>query len=286
MSRSSNDEQVEQPNRGAQAPRLLVRAESAGLGERAAELARELGASYDQSYASYPEQRPAAKGEVVLLVTRSGLSLKLPEGPPVRAAVELLDRPRPGRDLLRRAVTSGAKAPDELIVDATAGLGADSFHLAATGVSLTLVEREPAVAALLRDALYRARSGAYGEAAREAAGRLHLVEGDARDYLAELKRAGTPPSVVYLDPMYPKSGKAALPGKGMALLRGAGVDDEDAAALLAAAQRTATRRVVVKRARRAPAVVAAGAGGRAAAEPTGSLHGSTTRYDLYAPMIE
>src|SRR5688572_20080391 len=47
----------------------------------------------------------------------------------------------------------GVKPPS--VIDATAGLGRDAFVLACLGCEVTLLERSPTVAALLRDALER-----------------------------------------------------------------------------------------------------------------------------------
>jgi 16S rRNA (guanine1516-N2)-methyltransferase len=79
--------------------------------------------------------------------------------------------------------------------------------------------------------------------------------------------------------MYPEAGKRSLPNKGMALFRALVGRDADAAEALEVALRVARRRVVVKRPRRAPPL-GADAG---APTPSGSVVGTTTRYDLYAP---
>ncbi|NLG09848.1 MAG: class I SAM-dependent methyltransferase [Deinococcales bacterium] len=205
-----------------------------------------------------------------LRVGADGLALRTAGGQEVRAAAHLLGRRRPGQDLLARAV-----GPAGEVVDATAGLGADAFHLAAGGTRVTMVERVPLVAALLEDALERARGGALGAEARAAAARLALTVGDARAYLAQRAAAADPPDVVLLDPMYPQRGKAALPGKGMALFRELVGEDPDVGELLAVALGAAARRVVVKRPLKAPPL--------AGVKPSGSLRGTTTRYDLYAP---
>lgn len=184
-------------------------------------------------------------------------------------------RPRPGRDLLWRAVLAGSAR----IVDATAGLGADAFHLAAKGAEVAMIERSPILVDLLADALSRAAAGALGERARSAAQRLTLVAGDARDVLSDDERLGHV-EVVYLDPMFPRHERRerSLPGKGMAVLRDAlgVVPKEDESALLTAALAAATRRVVVKR--------PLGAEPLAGVLPSGALSGSTTRYDIYAPL--
>src|SRR5690606_34922975 len=121
-------------------------------------------------------------------------------GTPVRAEAAALATRRPGRDLLSRAVGRA----DGAVVDATAGLGSDAFQLAAAGFEVTMVERVPLVAALLADALERAAAGHEGPAAAAAAARVTLVVADSRAWLEERRRAGDPPAVVLLDPMYPK----------------------------------------------------------------------------------
>lgn len=218
---------------------------------------------------------PAGPTTLVLEVAVSGLALRLVGGPRVAVAPgAVLARPPGGRDLLLRAV--GPLAPGSRVADATAGLGADALRLAASGARVTMIERVPLVAALLEDALERARAGREGHAAREAAERLTLLEGDARTLLAGLD---PPPAVVVIDPMYPASGKRARPKKGMALFRRLVGADADAPAVLDAALAVATARVVVKRPRRAPYL----GRDRGAPAPSGSVTGTTSRYDIYAP---
>lgn len=196
------------------------------------------------------------------------------DGLEVTAAQDALQRPRPGRDLLWRAVLGGSAR----VVDATAGLGADSFHLAAKGAEVVMLERSPTLVALLEDALARAVAGELGESARVAAGRVSLRAGDARTLLSDGSLVGEAP-VVYLDPMFPQhqKSKRSLPGKGMALLRDSltTTSVQEETELLNAALRAATRRVVVKR--------PLGAEPLAGSRPSGALTGTTTRYDIYAP---
>jgi len=214
---------------------------------------------------------------LLLEVGPAGLALLAPSGTRVMAAVAELTGPaRPGRDLLARAALSRSPGGPPSVVDATAGLGADGFHLAALGHQVVMLEREPLLAALLEDALARALAGEWGRAAADSALRVTLHVTDARDHLA----AAEPTGIVYLDPMFPEASKTALPNKGMAALRahlerGPGAAAAEEAELLAAACAFARRRVVVKRPLRAPAF-----GGQA---PSGSLLGRTVRYDLYAP---
>lgn len=155
------------------------------------------------------------------------------------------------------------------VVDATAGLGRDAFVLAQLGCQVTLIERNPLIAALLEDGLQRATNDAE---VATIVGRMRLLVGDAiallDDWLSE------PPQVVYLDPMFPHRDKSALVKKEMRLFRPVVGDDDDAPALLEAAMALATHRVVVKRARKAPAI--------AGPKPAFALEGNSSRFDIYS----
>lgn len=172
------------------------------------------------------------------------------------------------RQLLARAVGLH-KAPALQVLDTTAGLGRDGFVLAALGARVTLVERQPLLAALLRDVRARALADPDGQAA---AGRIELIEDDAATVLAGSRRW----DVVHLDPMYPHRDKQALPQKEMQLLRELiGDSDTDADALLVPALAAARRRVVVKRPMHAPFL--------AGRRPDFQLAGTQARYDVYTP---
>jgi len=158
------------------------------------------------------------------------------------------------------------KKADIHIVDATAGLGRDGFTLAALGARVTLLERQPMMVALLRDAQRRALDSAYAEAAR----RVCIVEADAADWLRANRE---PVDAVHLDPMYPDDGRTALPQKAMQMLRDLTGGDADAAALLDAALASNTARVAVKR--------GAKAGWLGERKPAHELTGTQARYDIY-----
>ena len=164
------------------------------------------------------------------------------------------------------------KRPHTTVLDATAGLGQDGFVLASLGAEVVLVERSPVVAALLADGVARALRHPD---THDAASRLCLYRTDATDLLRTLAPDDYP-DVVYLDPMYPHSGKSALKGKAMRLFRTLVGDDPDAAELLRAALAVARDRVVVKRPKTAPVL-----GERGEREPSTAIVGKTTRYDLY-----
>ncbi len=155
------------------------------------------------------------------------------------------------------------------VLDATAGLGRDAFVLASLGCTMTLIERQPLIAALLEDGLARARQSA--EVAPIAA-QMRLLQGNAIELLSAWTDEA--PQVIYLDPMFPHRDKSALVKKEMRLFRPLVGDDLDAPALLAAALALASHRVVVKRPRKAPCIEGA--------KPSYVLEGKSSRYDIYA----
>ena len=209
--------------------------------------------------------------DLLLVVTSNGLELretgrgaaggvKMEFGETWKGARRLATASR--RQPLARAV--GLKKRIPTIVDATAGLGRDAMLLARLGCSVTAVERSVILGVMFRDALEQA-------AEKIRPGRITLVIGDALDVLARMSGQEAP-DVVYLDPMYPLSGKSALPKKEMRILRRLVGDDSDADALLEVAWRVARDRVVVKRTPRAPPLAPA---------PTMSYQSKLTRYDVY-----
>jgi 16S rRNA (guanine1516-N2)-methyltransferase len=158
------------------------------------------------------------------------------------------------------------KEPALRVLDANAGLGRDGYTLAALGANVTLVERHPSIVALLQDAHRRVLSGEHSQ---DIARRIDIVAADAHALLQGSGRW----DVIYLDPMYPDDGKAALPSKEMQILRDLTGGDEDADALLQPALACAYLRVVVKRPLKAPWL-----GG---IEPSLCLRSTQLRFDVY-----
>ena len=172
-----------------------------------------------------------------------------------------------GQQIAKAIGVQGAIRPQ--VLDVTAGLGGDAFVLASLGCQLQLVERQPVVRALLADGLQRLQ--ADNELA-QLGSRLQLLPGNALQVLTDWQQ-DTVPQVVYLDPMFPHSGKSAQVKKEMALFRELVGADEDADQLLEPALALASHRVVVKRPRLAPDL--------AAKKPTYSLAGKANRFDIY-----
>jgi 16S rRNA (guanine1516-N2)-methyltransferase len=177
------------------------------------------------------------------------------------------------KELLARAI--GFRPRDNpIIIDATAGLGRDSFILASLGFEVTMIERSPILYVLLQDALERAKTKAETAAA---VGRLHLIYADAIDWLATLTKYQTPPHVIYLDPMFPIRQKSASVKKEMVILQDLLRNDEDSDNLFMTAITCATCRVVVKRPRLAT-MIAKNIAKRA---PNFSMAGKSSRFDIY-----
>lgn len=166
-------------------------------------------------------------------------------------------------DIVRAVGVKGAYRPS--VIDATAGTGQDAFVLASAGCHVIMLERSPVIAVMLEDALQRAQATTPNETIQ----RLSLMPGDAIEILQKL----APSDVVYLDPMYPESGKQAAKRKTMQFFRTLVGDDSDASALLGIALKIARRRVVVKRPLKAEPLTGL--------KPTAQLKGRTTRFDVY-----
>jgi len=175
-----------------------------------------------------------------------------------------------GAELIVKAVR-GRSREDLSVLDATAGLGRDSFVLASRGFDVRMLERSPIVAALLADGLERARAAPSNIA--DIVARMSLAQADATAYCSALTDAWQP-DVIYLDPMFPAAQKSALAKKEMRLfqqlLHG---EADDAAALLQSARARARLRVVVKRPLRAECL-----GG---VEASYTLAGKAVRFDVY-----
>ncbi|MEZ5964478.1 MAG: class I SAM-dependent methyltransferase [Planctomycetota bacterium] len=201
--------------------------------------------------------RAEASVDLVLRRDDRGLLLnaRLPGGMSIVRAAMLAPRASVGRhsSLLARAV-GGAR--EDLVVDATCGLGRDALELAALGYRVQAYERHPVLAFLLRDALATTAP-------------IELHEADAIDALAT--RPAHSVHAVCLDPMFPARSKSARVKKEAEVLRILVPREPDLDALFAVAWRTA-RRVVVKRPRHAAAL----------REPVDfTVAGRALRFDVY-----
>ena len=179
-----------------------------------------------------------------------------------------LSQQRLNRELIVRAARIKGTA-DLVAVDATAGLGDDSFLLAAAGFRVTMFERNETIAALLRDAMLRA----------EEDGRLSPIVQRMRlecsDSVEALRSLDCKPDVVFLDPMFPAKSKDAAAKKKLQLLQQLEDPCDDEAELLDAAVSAKPKKVVVKRPIKGAPL--------ADMKPSYSLSGKAIRYDVLVP---
>ena len=167
-------------------------------------------------------------------------------------------------------------------LDATAGLGYDTFALAMLGVEVLAWERDANVFALLAAELARAKCD---EKLSAVAGRIQIEYANAHARLPTLRakvgftlplftaREFILPDMILLDPMFGGERGAAKPSKEIQALAATVGADADADALLDMAISAATQRVIVKRSRLAPPLA-----GRA---PDWIIKGKLLRFDVY-----
>ena len=161
--------------------------------------------------------------------------------------------------------TAKTKEPHPRAVDATAGMGEDSFLLAAAGYDVTLYEQDPVIAALLRDALRRAKKHPV---LGPIVSRMHFVEGDSITLMRELSPE---PDVIYLDPMFPERQKSGLINKKLQLIQKLEHPCTEEEPLLEAALSLRPKKIIIKR-----PLKGAFLAGRT---PDYSIKGKAIRYD-------
>ena len=170
------------------------------------------------------------------------------------------------QDLRRRlsgelALTRACGGARQLLLDATAGLGVDALALRAKGYRVMLVERHPVLWAMLDNYLH-----VHGP------GDVTLLRMDACELVERPGTLPERPDVVYLDPMFARSRKTALPGKRMQYLRLLlGDAPDDSRALLAMGLSLARGRVVLKRRLKDPTLE----------PPDWQIRARAVRYDVY-----
>ena len=152
-------------------------------------------------------------------------------------------------------------------IDATAGMGEDAFLLAAYGYEVTLYEQNPVIAALLKDALRRAKKHPV---LKDIAGRMHLTEGDSVECMIRLM---DPVDVIYLDPMFPERQKSGLINKKLQLIQKLEPPCSEEKDLFDAAIKANPSKIIVKRPLKSVHL--------AGREPSYILKGKAIRYDCY-----
>lgn len=184
---------------------------------------------------------------------------------------DLLPRLQPrklSQELLVRA--SKIKGLDRMpvAIDATAGMGEDSFLLAAAGFQVKLFEQDATICALLKDALERAKQD---ERLHKIASRMEVLEENS---IHAMHNLGFTPDVIYLDPMFPKRQKSALIKKKFQLLQQLESPSSQEEELFMAAWEVAPRKLIIKRPVKGPYL--------AGKQPEYCYLGKAVRYDCFS----
>ncbi|OFZ19564.1 MAG: hypothetical protein A2Z20_08360 [Bdellovibrionales bacterium RBG_16_40_8] len=184
--------------------------------------------------------------------------------PQISVRVEFLPRKKIGlkSDCLARAI--GYKKGEVLrVIDATAGLCRDAFHIACLGCQVVAIENNLQIFNVV----------SYFVNLLPTKYNLTLVHQEAKKFLLSLSENDRP-DVIYLDPMFPEKNKSAKPGKESELLKLlapiASIEEEKN--FLNSALQVAKKRVVIKRPLYAPAIKSS---------PQIVFKGKSVRYDVY-----
>ena len=153
------------------------------------------------------------------------------------------------------------------IIDATAGLGYDSFILASLGAKVTLIERSHKMHELLQNGINEGIS--FGGEIEKIINRMELLFGDSKDILPKLT-----PEVIMIDTMYKDRKKTALVKNNMRLVREIVGPDSDYIELLKVALNCAKNRVVLKQPRYAEPI-------KEIRKCSHQILGKTIRYDIF-----
>ena len=153
------------------------------------------------------------------------------------------------------------------IIDATAGLGYDSFILASLGAKVTLIERSQKMHELLQNGINEGIS--FGGEIKKIINRMELLFGDSKDILPKLT-----PEVIMIDTMYKERKKTALVKNNMRLVREIVGPDTDYIELLEVALNCAKNRVVLKQPRYAEPI-------KDIKKCSHQIIGKTIRYDIF-----
>ena len=139
--------------------------------------------------------------------------------------------------------------------------------LAAQGYEVTLYEQNPVIAALLKDAIRRAKKNMD---LKDIAGRMKVIEGNSVEGMSKLL---DPVDVIYLDPMFPARQKSSLINKKLQLIQKLEPPCSGEKDLFDAAIRANPDKIIVKRPLKSECL--------AGREPSYTLKGKAIRYDCY-----
>lgn len=209
-------------------------------------------------------------GDLTLLVDCDGVSLTgfgLSLRGDFTQMLHRITRGRLSHEMLVKMTKTKSERP--VAVDATAGMGEDALLLAAAGYEVILFEQDAVIAALLRDAMNRAKD--HPDLC-DVIGRMKLVEGDSIELMPDLVSR---PDVVYLDPMFPERRKSGLINKKLQLLQKLEQPCAQEEELLNTALSVRPKKIIIKRPLKGAYL--------AGKKPGYTVKGKAIRYDCIVP---
>ncbi len=209
--------------------------------------------------------------ELTLRLDEAGLSLKYGEQVLKGDFTKMLNRVKGGRvnsEFLVKAAKIKNAEGELVAMDATAGLGEDSFLLAAAGFIVTMYEKNPVIYELLCDAIRRAEDNPELE---PIVSRMTVINGDSIKAMQEMICS---PDVILLDPMFPERQKSALVKKKLQIIQKLESPCEDEKEMLEAAMSAHPKKLIVKRPPKGAYL--------AGVKPNYSIEGKAVRYDCFA----
>ena len=178
-----------------------------------------------------------------------------------------VEKNRLNGEMLIKAVGVKNIKPGGTVVDATAGLGEDSFLLAASGLKVIMYEKDEVIADLLSDGLKRAKDDP------ELMAIVSRMELRCEDSIKAMEERNIEADIIYLDPMFPQRSKSGLIKKKFQLLQRLESPCEDGKRMLMAALNATTGKVIVKRPLKGEYI--------SDLNPSYSIKGRAIRYDCY-----
>lgn len=180
-------------------------------------------------------------------------------------------------DLLIKAC--GKKILDkkpEHIIDATAGLGTDSFILsyAFKNTEISLIEENKIISLLLKNGIKNGLENSSYPDTQKTCEQMQLYNGNAINIIPELK----PADIIYLDPMFAENSFKGAVKKPMQLMHNIcpAPSLDNINNLLETSLKHAKNRVIVKRAKAAPIISP-----NNNIKPNYQISGKAIRYDIY-----
>ncbi len=180
--------------------------------------------------------------------------------------------PRSKKCSVVKAVEGRSKNKLE-ILDATAGLGIDTFTLASRGHLVTAIEKDPYIYLLLLDALERAKNE---YSLKQIADKITLINTDSTNYIDTTNKQF---DAIYIDPMFPERKKSAKVKQNMQIMHQVVFNDENINSQILdnAFISCIAKKLIVKRPTNAEYL--------SEKKPSAQIKGKTNRFDIYSISI-